>query len=101
MTSFLLSEGRSRTIKCDCPVGSDASAAGGRKSELSEWQRSKNSRISVCPMNLSGTATGLSQPPWLARRRASPFEDVSVQKIGINREARIATPVCALVRNDR
>ena len=71
---FAISEERTRKTKCNCPVGSDASAAGGRKSELSEWQRSKNSRISVSPMNFSGTATGLSQPPWLARRRASPFE---------------------------
>ena len=38
--------------------GSDASAAGGRVSELSEWQRSKKSRKSVSPMIFSGTATG-------------------------------------------
>ena len=38
--------------------GSDASAAGGRYSEQSEWQRSTKSRISVSPKILSGTATG-------------------------------------------
>jgi hypothetical protein len=38
--------------------GSDASAAGGRVSELSEWQRSKKSRKSVSPKIFSGTATG-------------------------------------------
>ena len=40
------------------PVGSDASAASGRYSELSEWQRSIKSRISVSPKILTGTATG-------------------------------------------
>ena len=37
---------------------SDASAASGRYSELSEWQRSIKSRISVSPKILTGTATG-------------------------------------------
>ena len=39
-------------------MGSDASAAGGRFSELSEWQRSIKSRKSESPKILSGTATG-------------------------------------------
>ena len=38
--------------------GSEASAASGRYSELSEWQRSIKSRISVSPKILTGTATG-------------------------------------------
>ena len=38
--------------------GSDGSAACGGKSDLSEWQRSIKSRISVSPKILSGTATG-------------------------------------------
>ena len=39
-------------------MGSELSAAGGRKSEASEWQRSIKSRNSVSPKILSGTATG-------------------------------------------
>jgi len=39
-------------------TGSDATAAGGGERELSEWQRSIKSRISVSPKILSGTATG-------------------------------------------
>ena len=39
--------------------GSGLSAAGGRNSEVSEWQRSIKSRISVSPMILPGTATGI------------------------------------------
>ena len=39
-------------------TGSDAIAAGGGERELSEWQRSIKSRISVSPKILSGTATG-------------------------------------------
>ena len=39
-------------------MGSDGSAAGGGRSDLSEWQRSKKSRISVSPQIFSGTATG-------------------------------------------
>ena len=38
--------------------GSDASAASGGRSELSQWQRSKKSRKSVSPMIFSGTANG-------------------------------------------
>ena len=41
--------------------GSDASAASGGRSELSQWQRSKKSRKSVSPMIFSGTARGLSR----------------------------------------
>ena len=44
--------------------GSDASAAGGGTSELSEWQRSKKSRKSVSPMIFSGTATGHGHSSW-------------------------------------
>ena len=39
-------------------AGSDATAAGDGERELSEWQRSIKSRISVSPKILSGTATG-------------------------------------------
>jgi len=39
-------------------TGSDATAAGGGERELSEWQRSIKSRISVSPKILSGNATG-------------------------------------------
>jgi hypothetical protein len=39
-------------------LGSDGSAASGGKSDLSEWQRSIKSRISLSPKILSGTATG-------------------------------------------
>ena len=38
--------------------GSDATAAGGGRRELSEWQRSIKSRNSESPKILSGTATG-------------------------------------------
>ena len=38
--------------------GNESSAAGGRFSETSEWQRSKKSRESVSPKIFSGTATG-------------------------------------------
>ncbi len=38
--------------------GSNASAASGGRSELSEWQRSTKSRRRVSPKILSGTATG-------------------------------------------
>ena len=44
--------------------GSDASAASGGRSELSEWQRSKKSRKSVSPMIFSGTATEV-KGEWL------------------------------------
>ena len=44
-------------------VGSDPSAARGRYSEVSEWQRSKKSRKSVSPKIFSGTATGPLLPP--------------------------------------
>ncbi len=39
-------------------MGSDRSAAGGRRSDWSEWQRSIKSRNSESPRILSGTATG-------------------------------------------
>ena len=39
-------------------MGSEPTAAGGGRKEASEWQRSIKSRISACPMILSGTATG-------------------------------------------
>ena len=45
-------------MECNSPVGSEPSAASGRFSEVSEWQRSKKSRIGVSPMIFSGTATG-------------------------------------------
>ena len=51
LTSACLAVPSSRT-------GSDATAAGGGGRELSEWQRSIKSRISVSPKILSGTATG-------------------------------------------
>ena len=38
--------------------GSEGSAAGGRKSDPREWQRSIKSRKCVSPQILSGTATG-------------------------------------------
>ena len=46
--------------------GSEPSAASGRKSEVSEWQRSKKSRKSVSPKIFSGTATG---EPWALPRQ--------------------------------
>ena len=50
-----------------CPVGSEPSAACGRESEVSEWQRSIKSSILRDAMILSGTASGLIQkytPPF-------------------------------------
>ena len=38
--------------------GSDASAAGGRESELSEWQRSTDAKAFYRRRQMSGTATG-------------------------------------------
>ena len=49
--------------KCDMPVGSDPTAAGGREREGSEWQRSIKSSILRDVMILSGTATGMSRTP--------------------------------------
>ena len=40
------------------PVGSDASAACGRCSELSEWQRSADEEGALSPTKMPGTATG-------------------------------------------
>ena len=54
----LLQEGRGQAALRKCPVGSEPSAAGGRYSEVREWQRSKKSRISVRAKIFSGTATG-------------------------------------------
>ena len=42
-------------------MGSEGSAACGGCSDPSEWQRSTKSRISVSPMILSGTATGIGR----------------------------------------
>ena len=53
--------------------GSEASAAGGRYSELSEWQRSIKSRISISPKILSGTATGI----YIAANKKPPSEEGS------------------------
>ena len=40
-------------------VESDASAAGGRESELSEWQRSTDAKAFHRRRQMSGTATGI------------------------------------------
>ena len=40
------------------PSGSDASAACGRESELSEWQRSTDAKALRRRRQMSGTATG-------------------------------------------
>ena len=40
-------------------TGSEGSAAGGERSDPSEWPRSIKSRKSVSPKILSGTATGI------------------------------------------
>jgi len=42
----------------DTERGSDASAAGGRESELSEWQRSTDAKALRRRRQMSGTATG-------------------------------------------
>ncbi len=44
--------------------GSEGSTASGRISDLSEWQRSIKSRISVSPKILSGTATEIQESPY-------------------------------------
>ena len=55
-------------------MGSDGSAAGGGLSDLSEWLRSKKSRISVSPQIFSGTATGnrWTGPPKILCIRKTP-----------------------------
>ena len=53
---FILCWKRTRTAGES--LGSEGSAAGGRYSDPSEWQRSTKSRKSVSPKILSGTATG-------------------------------------------
>ena len=40
-------------------LGSDGSAAGGRRSDLSEWQRSTDDDGISMPRRMSGTATGM------------------------------------------
>jgi len=55
---FAFSEKGTRKKKCKSPVGSDASAAGGRRSELSEWQRSIADAVASATRKISGTATG-------------------------------------------
>ena len=50
-------ETRDRTMK-RYRAGSDASTAGGRISELSEWQRSTSNEGISMPRRMSGTATG-------------------------------------------
>ena len=42
--------------------GSEGSAAGGGRSDLSEWQRSADEEGAKTPTKLSGTATGLPAP---------------------------------------
>ena len=55
------------------PVGSEPSAAGGRYSEVREWQRSKKSRTSVRAKIFSGTATGCrNQPGFSAEKSGAP-----------------------------
>ena len=46
------------------PRGNDASAASGRESELSEWQRSIADEGFSKPRKISGTATGLAVELW-------------------------------------
>ena len=41
-------------------MGSDASAAGGGESELSEWQRSTDAKALRRRRQMSGTATGVA-----------------------------------------
>ena len=48
----------------NCPVGSDPSAAGGGKSEVSEWQRSTDAKVLCHRRQMSGTATGTVFRPW-------------------------------------
>jgi len=43
--------------------GSDASAAGGGESELSEWQRSTDAKALRRRRQMSGTATGKAKRP--------------------------------------
>ena len=49
---------RYRTMK-RYRAGSDGSAAGGRRSDLSEWQRSTDDDGISMPRRMSGTATGM------------------------------------------
>ena len=45
------------------PGGSDPSAASGRRSEVSEWQRSTDAKALCRRRQMSGTATGEGGPP--------------------------------------
>ena len=56
--SFLFLRRESNPSKSNSPVGSDASAASGGKSELSEWQRSADEEGVLSPTKMPGTATG-------------------------------------------
>ena len=59
-----------------CTVhGSDGSAAGGRYSDQSEWQRSIKSRTSVSPKILSHTATEIARGGYPAKQK---FTDIPV-----------------------
>ena len=49
------------------PSGNEATAAGGGNKEPSEWQRSIKSRESASPKILSGTATGTESTGHLNR----------------------------------
>ena len=48
--------------KCKMQNGSDGSAAGGRVSDLSEWQRSVSEEGAPSPTRAPGTATEMVSP---------------------------------------
>ena len=75
--------------------GSDGSAAGGGRSDLSEWQRSIKSRVSVSPKILSGTAT----ETWRGNLIVQRFPVSYGLRIWCAQYIEIATPP-SVVRND-
>ena len=59
--------------------GSDGSAAGGRRSDLSEWQRSTDEDVALSTTNMSGTATGIKG----ARGNLLQYASFRVKRSGI------------------
>ena len=55
---YLQGKRDSNPSKCRCPVGSEGNAAGGGRSDPSEWQRSAAEEGASSPTKIPGTAAG-------------------------------------------
>ena len=69
LVAVTVSPSQSASLTAPPQGGAEPSAAGGRTSEASEWQRSEKSRISVSPTIFPGTATGRAEPSAAAPER--------------------------------